>query len=464
MKIALIKAPGTYADWYKRPVLGLAYICSYLEANGFECRIFDAYFHSWSEDELVWRVKAYRPEVIGLTAMTHEIAEAARIASRLKSELKVPAIIGGCHVTALPERTLTEFPVFDYGIYGEGEKAFLALVRHLGGRSESGLRSIKGLVFREGEEIVVNERPAFLTSEELDRLPLPAFDDYYGGVPDALRAKDACYVMISSRGCPYNCAFCMRVLGQKVRRRSPERICHEMEQAISRYATRTFDFYDDILLYDSPETRNLLELMISKRFPERIRWCGVTRANLVKSDLMVLAKKAGCFRLGLGVESGDDQILKAIGKGITVDQVRRAVRIIKEAGIAVDTYFILGHPDETEETVKKTVDLAVELNTDTIAVGLMVPYPGTRVFEMALRGEGGYRLISEDWSQYDKYGGKALELEGLPYGDLVKWQRRALVDLYLKNFRPLDFLRYMWRRRSALLFFLRRRLGGPKPV
>jgi radical SAM superfamily enzyme YgiQ (UPF0313 family) len=236
-----------------------------------------------------------------------------------------------------------------------------------------------------------------------------------------------------------------------------------MEQAMSRYAARTFDFYDDILLYDSPDTRNLLELMISKGFPERIRWCGVTRANLVKSDLMALAKKAGCFRLGLGVESGDDQILKTIGKGITVDQVRRAVKIIKEAGIAVDTYFILGHPNETEETVKKTIDLAVELNTDTIAVGLMVPYPGTRVFEMALRGEGGYHLISEDWSQYDKYGGKALELEGLPYDELVRWQRRALVDLYLKNFRPLDFLRYMWRRRSALLFFLRRRLGGPKP-
>ena len=163
--------------------------------------------------------------------------------------------------------------------------------------------------------------------------------------------------------------------------------------------------------------------------------------------------------MGLGVESGDDEILKTIGKGITVDQVRRAVRVIKDAEIAVDAYFILGHPNDTEHTVRKTIDLAVELNTDTIAVGLMVPYPGTGIYEMALRGEGGYRLLSEDWSQYDKYGGKALELEGLPYEKLLKWQRRAVIDLYLKNFRPVDLLKYLWTRKRAIGFFLRRQLG-----
>lgn len=458
-KVALIKAPGTYADWYKRPVLGLAYICSYLEADRFECRIFDAYYHSWSEGELLRRVTEYKPHLIGLTAMTHEINEAAHIAERLKAELGVPVVIGGCHATALPKRTLSEFPIFDYGIYGEGERALLGLAEHLRDGSSGDLQNIEGLIFRDADEITINARPPFLTSEELDTLPLPAFDDYYGDDPEALKAKGACYVLTTSRGCPYNCAFCMQVLGRKVRRRSPENIIEEMEQAIARWGAHTFDFYDEILLYDSPDTRRLLDLMIEKGFPGKVKWCGVTRANLVKPDLMTLAKKAGCFKLGLGVESGDDEILKTIGKSITVDQVRSAIKMIKGAGIAVDAYFILGHPDETEEQVKKTVDLAVELNSDTIAVGLMVPYPGTRVYEMALRGAGGYQLLSEDWSQYDKYGGRALELRGLPYDKLVKWQRRALINLYLKNHRPLDLMRYLWQRRSALSFFVKRRLG-----
>lgn len=368
-------------------------------------------------------------------------------------------MIGGCHATALPQRTLTEFPDFDYAIYGEGERAFLNLVRWVNGEGGVDPYSIQGLVYRDGDEIYVNARPDFLSSQELDQLPLPDLGDYYGDDPAALKPGEACYVLVSSRGCPYNCAFCMQVLGRQVRRRTPEKVIEEMERAIERWGAHTFDFYDEIVLYDSSQTRKLLNLMIEKGFPQRIKWCGATRADQVEPDLMRLAKKAGCFRLGIGVESGDDQVLKTIGKRITVEQVKRAVKIMKDVDIAVDAYFILGHPGETEASVKKTVDLATELNTDTIAVGLMVPYPGTRIYEMALRGQAGYKLLSEDWSQYDKYGGKALELEGLPYEDLVRWQRKALINLYLKNFRPLDLLRYAWKRRKALAFFARRKLG-----
>ena len=459
MKVALVKAPATYADWYRRPVLGLGYICGYLKANDIDCRIFDAYFHSWSEDELLRRVKAYGPDIVGLTAMTHEIVETSRIASRLRSESHVPLVIGGCHVTALPGRTLEEFPAFDYGVCGEGEQAFLDLVHHLEGTAKSDLESIKGLVFRRDGRITVNERPPFLSSDQLDKLPHPDFEDYYDENPEALKAKDGCYVITTSRGCPYNCAFCMQVLGRKVRRRSAEDVVAEMEEAIRRWGAHTFDFYDEIILLGGEPAERLLNLMIARGIPERARWCGQTRANLVTPELMALAKRAGCFRLGIEVESGDDKILRAIGKGITVDEVRSAVKIMKGAGISVDAYFILGHPNETEVEVTKTVELAAELNPDTIAVGIMVPYPGTRIFEMARRGEGGYRLISEDWSQYDKYGGKALELEGLPYEKLVGWQRKALINFYLKNFRLLDFLRYIWRRRRGLLFLLKKRLG-----
>lgn len=459
MKIALIKVPGTYADWYKRPVLGLAYISACLESKRINCRIFDAYFHSWSEEELISRVEHFKPDIVGLTAMTHEIVQAAQVASLLKKQLAAPSIIGGCHVTALPEKTLEEFPTFDFAVYGEGEKTVLELLQYLEHGSPN-LNTIKGLVFRNDKGyLCVNEPRPFLSSEELNALPYPAFHQYYGDNPHALAAKDSCYVMFTSRGCPYSCSFCMRVLGRKIRRRSAQNVIQEIEHAIYQYGAHTFNFADDIFLSDNKNTRELLQLMIEKHLSERIKWSALTRANSVNPGLAALAKRAGCYRLEMGVESGEDKILKSIGKGIIVEQVKRAVAIIKEAGISLSTYFILGHPNETKETISKTIDLVVELNTDTIAVGIMVPYPGTKIFDMALGGEGGYRLLSRNWADYDKFDGRALEIKDLPYRELAKWQRRALINFYLRNFRLLDALKYFWQRRNALGFFIKKRLA-----
>ncbi len=215
MKVALVKPPGTYANWYKRPVLGVTYICSVLESNGFESRVFDAYFHNWSESELLRRVADYQPDAVGISAMTHEVNAAALIASSVKNELGVPVIIGGCHVTALPKRTLTEFSDFDYGVYGEGEQTCLELLQCLQEGTTSDLSSIPGIVFRDDGDVVVNESRPNLTPTELDALPWPALDQYYAPNIDALAARDEYYVMFTSRGCPYKCAFCMPGFGQK---------------------------------------------------------------------------------------------------------------------------------------------------------------------------------------------------------------------------------------------------------
>ena len=458
MKIALVKPPATYANWYRQPALGIAYICACHRAEGHNCEIFDGYFHSLSPDELVEHVTKYNPDIIGITAMTHEIQQAAAIASQLKERIAVPLVIGGCHVTALLERTLSEFPVFDYGIYGEGEETFIELVKHIEGATSPGIRNIPGLVFRENSDVVVNEARPFCTEEKLNSLPYPAIDHYYADNKEALAHPNSYYVMFTSRGCPYKCAFCMQVLGRKVRRRSTENIIGEMKYAIDRYGAHIFNFADEIFLFDNLHTRKLLELFVENDFPRRIKWSALTRANFVTPELIALAKKAGCVRLEMGVESGDDQILRGIDKAITVEQVKKAVKIIKDAGISLGTYYILGHPDENRTTLRKTVDLAVKLNTDSIAVGLMVPYPGTRIFDLAMQGKNGYRLLSQNWSEYDKYGGKVLEIDGLPYAELVKWQQRTYLRLYLVNRRFKDCFEFFWKRRKGIGFVLKKKL------
>jgi len=459
MRVALVKPPATYADWYKRPVLGLSYIAAVAELAGHDCRIFDAYFRSWSEAELLDRVLEYQPDVVGFTAMTHEVKAAGRIAARLRERSRTATVVGGCHVTALPERTLTEFPAFDYGVCGEGERTFIELLEHVRDGARVEPAGIRGLVFRGADGVRVNEPRPFLTPAELDALPLPVFHHYYGDDSRALAGRGAEYVIFSGRGCPFGCAFCVRVLGQKVRRRSAESVCREMEAAVARYSAHTFDFEDDVMLVDNPATRELLQMMIDSGLAERVRWSGMIHAAFVKPDLVALAKKAGCYRIWMGVESGDDRILKVINKGITVEQVRQAVKAVKQARVGIGTFFILGHPGETEETARKTIDLMVELNADVAAVGLMVPYPGTGIHAMAARGEGGYRLLTDDWSEYDKYGGRALETVGLPWEKLARMQRSALASFYLRNLRLPDLARYAWRRRRAFGFLVRKRFA-----
>lgn len=456
MRVALAKMPATYADWYKRPVYGLSTLCSVLESCGHEVRIFDGIFWRLALRDLLQQIADYRPSLVGLTAMTHEIQTAARLAEEIKRTINVPVVVGGPHITALPRDTLEEFPVFDYGVFGEGEETCRELLEALERGENARISQIEGLVYRQSGEIRQNHPRTPLSADELDKLPFPAYHQYYGDDRNALSGKDDQYVMFSSRGCPYRCAFCMVMLGNKVRRHSPGRILDEMELAHERFGAHTFNFADDIFLTNSARTRRTLELMIERRFPERFRWSGLTRVNYVKPDLIELAKEAGCYSLEMGVESGDDGILAGVDKNITVESVREAVATIKRSRLRLGTYYILGHPNETEETARKTVSLACSLNTDWIAVGMMVPYPGTRVYEMASKGEGGYRLRSKNWADYDKYGGCALETQGVPWKKLELLQKRAILGLYVKNFRFREAIVYLLVRRHAIIYFLRR--------
>src|ERR1017187_9017152 len=244
MRVALIKPPATYANWYKRPAIGACYISSYLAAHGFESRIFDAYFQSWSQQELLKEVLAYRPAVIGLTAMTHEIDEAASLAGVLKRQLGSPTIIGGAHIAALPARTIEQYASFDFGVYGEGEKTALELVESLG--SSRDLARMPGLVSRVNCDVTVGEPRPPLTDQELSELPFPNLQDYYGCDRGALKAGKMEYTIMATRGCPYHCVFCMQVLGRKVRRRSPESVIAEIEWAVERYGAHTVNFVDEI--------------------------------------------------------------------------------------------------------------------------------------------------------------------------------------------------------------------------
>ncbi len=439
-------------NWYKRPVAGISSIAAVLEADGNEVQLIDAYYSGLKLRDILSEIDYFSPDVIGITAMTNEVHRAAEIIRAAKEKHKVPSILGGPHATALPSRTMTEFKEFDYLICGEGEHSTAGLIKYISGEI-SDINTINNLVYRmDGGGIGYSEKKERF-EQNLDLLPFPAYHHYYK-TTGYLKDKDEWYPLFSSRGCPFKCSFCMQVLGREVRYRSPANVISEIEMAIDRYGATKFDFTDEIFLFDNERTHEILDYLISMK--PKIKWCALTRVNYVSDELVKKAKAAGCVKLGMGIESGNDNILKKTSKQISTEKAKRAVEIIKKTGVTLETYFILGHPDETVDTIKDTINFAAELNTATIAIGMMVPYPGTKIWDLAQEGKGGYRLLSEDWRDYDKYGGRALELSAISYKNLKMWQLKGYILFYIKNKRFIDLMKFLVPRWKGVLDFLRR--------
>jgi len=202
----------------------------------------------------------------------------------------------------------------------------------------------------------------------------------------------------------------------------------------------------------------ICDLMISDGLNKRIKWTALSRVTGVDQALFDKMKEAGCIKVDFGVESGNPDVLKRIKKEITVTDAEKTIRMAKKAGLKTGSYFILGHPYETTQTMRDTIKLATKLNTNTVSFGIMVPYPGTEVYEMASKGEGNYKLISEKWDDFDKQIGNALELEGLPRKELEKWQIKAYTTFYLHNYRLLDIVRMAISQRKLVWKIITKRI------
>lgn len=446
MKVVLIDAPPiTHIEKHDNrsyPHLGLAYIAAYLQSKNIDVQVIDAKFSKLGMQQVEAQLLYEKPDVIGLTAMTHEINQAAAVAAFAKANLKdATLVIGGVHATALPEHTIKEFPCFDFVVYGEGEITFHELIMSL--NEGRGYEDISGIVYRAPDGIRKTGARGLIL--DLDELPYPA----WGLFP---RADE--YPIMMSRGCPFKCNFCMRVMGNKLRSRSAGNVFAELEKLIRNYGAQKIHFLDETLTIHTKRLNELLEIMLQKGLEKEITWDAQSRSDAAEYSLFKKMRDAGCTWLGFGVESGNPEILEASGKAITLAQVENAVKLAKKAGIKTDGYFILGHPNETSKTASDTTSFAAKLNPTRITIGIMTPYPGTDIYEMAIKGEGGYKLISTNWSDYNKNVGNSLEMTTLSRKDLEKLQMLGYVKFYLYNFRFIAGVQYFlsqWRLGLSIL-------------
>jgi radical SAM superfamily enzyme YgiQ (UPF0313 family) len=436
MKVALVLPPAEVISEKKdTPTyqhVGLGYLAAVLKKQGIDVSIVDAKLDRLDFSQTIKRITDLRPALIGITAMTHEIKMAAALAEEIKKVSPNTFIaLGGVHVTTLPVETLKKNKAFDIGVLGESEKLLPELVRmvEIGGHDFSGL---SGIAFRKGSEIVLSGASGKI--EELDELPFPSWELF----PNATD-----YIIVTSRGCPYSCIFCMQASGKRVRRRSAASVVAEMENALLLKKPNRFMFFDETFALDKKRVHEICDLLIKKGLNNRIKWSATTRVDSVDKELLQKMKDAGCDHIEFGVESGNEEILKKIKKGITIEQAVNAVKIAKDLKLHTETGFIIGHPDETAETAYQTIYLASRLNTNYVQLGIMVPYPGTEVAEMAKNGLGGYKLLSYDWSDYNKQLGNALELKNLSRKDLERIQFAGYLKLFVFNRRYKDLFRFL---------------------
>jgi len=410
------------------PPEGLCYLAACTREAGFNTYIIDAPNLGFDHGQATENILNLEPHYVGITAVTITIHDAARLAKMVKEKApEVVTIIGGVHVTVLPERTMELFPEFDIGVIGEGEVTIVELLQALS-RGED-LSKVKGIIIRRNSNLIRTEARPFI--QNLDILPFPAWDllphlgKYYKqSVARASRFPAAS--LVTSRGCPGKCAFCaLSVFGNRLRGFSAERVYELFRHLAEEYGIRSIVINDDNFVVFRKRLKELCERLLQE--PLGLTWSCFSRVDNVTSEVLQLMKKAGCTDVAYGIESGSQRLLDECKKGITLKQAEEAVKWSKDAGLKVTGYFIIGFLGETRATMEETIAFAKKLPLDDFLLSYMVPYPGCELYQKAHElGE-----FNEDWANMNQW-----EINFIPRGltreEMESYFKRAFREFYLR--------------------------------
>lgn len=416
------------------PSLGLLYLAAVLEDNKIDVDVIDYQASRLSWNEIEENLKSCRYDFFGITSSTPIVKNGYRISQIIKKNHPSSKIIfGGIHVTALPEEPFNKASV-DYVIRGEGEEAFLKLVKGVA------QEKIHGLSYKQGIKIYHIKPDGIVT--DLDSLPLPAFHKVdltqYKPAVGAYKRLPALNMM-TTRGCPGRCTFCNSAK-IKLRKRSAENIFREMRMLSEKYGIREISFYDDTFTSYPRNVIKLCGLLINSKID--LTWCCFARPDTVNYDMLKKMKSAGCHQIMYGIESANRDILKNIKKPIDYEKNINAVEMAQKAGLTVRCTFMFGNPGETEATIDETIRYSIQLDPDIALYNITTPYPGTEMFDWAKKK--GY-LKTEDWAEYDL--GEPVML--LPTISVDETKRKYVQAFNRFYFRP----RFILKKLIGLLLF-----------
>ena len=440
MKILFINPPfskysGVEGHGGKTAPLNLGYLASYIRQQKpkIEVDILDCEGLSLSYDQIKEYLNKSGPDITAITMATPAYNHVISVANVIKSlNKKTIVVVGGPHPTALPEDVLKKENI-DFAVIGEGEITFLELVESLE-KNEKNFQQIRGLAFKNKSEIIINQPRELI--KNLDILPFPAKDllplHKYYLPPTKRNVSGASTNMVTSRGCPFRCTFCMaKTIWKRVTRlRSIKNVIDENEECAKKYNHRDFTFNDEFFTANRKRVIEFCQEL--KRRKLNIKWFCQARCGTVDEEMLKIMKSAGCEKIGFGFESGDERVLKLMQKDNNLANARESAKLCKKAGIEVVGAFILGYPGETKETVKKTIKFARELDPATAAFFIAIPFPGTELFKLAT--ENNYLKKPIDWETFTPVSNilPPMQIPNFTKKELVKLKKYAYRSFYLR--------------------------------
>lgn len=375
-------------------------------------------------------IYSFKPDLVGITATTPVFPSLLEIARRIKQiNLDILVVAGGVHVTTYPQDAL-DSPDIDIVVVGEADFFIRDFIQ-----SKNRL-SLKGAYFKYKGSTVFNEKSTLI--EDLDALPYPDWSLYDLKKYRASRLierRSPGGLLETSRGCPFLCTYCnKKTFSTLWRKKSVNRVISEF-QYMKGAGFKEIHIEDDGFTTDINRAKEICRQLI--RVKNDIPWTLINgiRVDRVDEELFGLFKQAGCYQVAFGIESGDDEILKKIKKGITVKQIEKAIRMAYKAGLETFGFFMFGLPGETEESMQKTIDLALKLPLTISKFGITIPYPGTVLFD-ELDAQG--RILHKNWKDYLLHNTKACIYThaNLSWDTILSYYKKAYRRFY---FRPWQF-------------------------
>lgn len=421
-KVLLINPVG----WQNESTnLGLAYLSSALKEAGHQASTLDINRYPLSDNALRQKVLDYSPRFVGISVKTATANSGGYIANLLLPVCPdVIFVAGGPHVTLCAESFMNDFPVFEYGIMGEGEKSLVELVDALS--NNKAVENINGLIYRIDGRIQINR---WHPPGDLGNLSLPDFDSIEG-----FNWQDFRYPILTSRGCPFRCIYCCvnKLTGsRKWRARSAKNVVDELEHIVQTKGIKSFEVWDDNFTLNIERSKEICSEIIDRKL--NLSWfChnGI-RADRIDKELAILMKRAGCTSVAFGIESGNQETFDSIKKGEPLSAVVEAVKLTKEVGIKTVGYFIIGLPGDTLEKFIETVRFQRSLKLDHYTYGMLIPYPKTEVWDIVKTHGKFFCEITSTQHFSDDIVPISFELPDFPKQDMVRaFYISKVFDLY----------------------------------
>ncbi len=447
------------------PPMGLLYLAAYLrEKLPVDILLINQRVEGWTEEELSRRIVEYRPDAVGLSALTvcgHMLCDVAqRVRQLLPSAFMV---IGGPHASSVGVRALKETGA-DAVVVGEGELSLEAVLR---ARFEGGdMSSIAGLIWRTPEGDVVSNPGRMPVIEDLDSLPFPAYDlidlSKYWTRKSITPLPTRKYVsLVSSRGCPYHCIWCHSIFGKRFRAHSAERIVDEVEYFTRKYNIEHVEFLDDIFNLDRDRVIQFSEGIRRRGLKFRFSLPNGVRTDLLTEEVVDALVDAGLYYSGFALETGSPRLQELTGKHLNIPRFLDGLQMAVRRGVFTYGFAMLGHPTETEAELQQTIDTLTGSAAHIASFFRVIPFPGTPLHEM-VRQQCPERL--QDIEYYGaSFGTISANVSAVPEEMLFEYHRKAYRTFYLNSRRMLRILRHYPRPLELATYvpiLLRRIVGG----